>query len=113
MDDVTRKPTVGEVVHYVSFGTPGGEYQSRCRAAFISELGQWVTVNTEPRASYDKSEGRAIRYAEQWYYSDAAALFVVNPTGVFFNGAGPVGCKHDESERAGGTWHWPDERCQP
>ncbi|HET9144158.1 hypothetical protein [Actinophytocola sp.] len=123
MDDATRKPFVGEPVHYVSFGTPGGEYRSRCRAAFITELGQWVTVNTEPRASYDRSEGRPIRYAEQWFYADAAALFVMNPTGVFFNGAGPVACKHDElpprdrivagerAEHLPGTWHWPDEWC--
>lgn len=37
--DVTR-PHVGDQVHYVSFGTPGGEYSSRCRAAFVTEVGQ-------------------------------------------------------------------------
>lgn len=102
-----RIPAVGDVVHYVSFGTPGGEYSSRCRAAMVTEVGQWITMKITPRESYDKSEGRAIRNVEQWYYHDAAALAVLNPTGMFFNGAGQTACKHDESERVGGTWHWP------
>lgn len=33
-----QKPSVGRVVHYVSYGTPGGEYQSECRAAVVTEL---------------------------------------------------------------------------
>lgn len=109
--DLTR-PHVGDQVHYVSYGTPGGEYTSRCRAAFVTEVGQWVTVETTPRESYDKSEGRPIRHAEQWFYSDAVALCVLNPTGVFFGGgAGPgtVACLHNGSEHTGGTWHWVGE----
>jgi len=50
-------PSVGRVVHYVSYGTPGGEYQSRCRAAVITE------VET----------------------ADVVCLAVLNPTGVFFD----------------------------
>lgn len=30
------KPSVGRVVHYVSYGTPGGEYTSECRAAIVT-----------------------------------------------------------------------------
>lgn len=111
------KPRVGDHVHYVSYGTPGGEYHSLCRAAIIAEVGQWVTVETETPPSSDRSEGRPIRTLEQWWYAEACALAVINPTGVFFNGAGAVACKRDElpppdkivsGERATylpGTWH--------
>ena len=51
------KPSVGRIVHYVSYGTPGGEYTSECRAAIITE------TNT----------------------SDTVGLAVLNPTGMFFN----------------------------
>lgn len=36
VDEVLRA-TVGRVVHYVSYGTPGGEYLSVCRAAVVAE----------------------------------------------------------------------------
>lgn len=102
------RPTVGRMVHYVSFGTPGGEYGSKCRAAVVTEVGQWLTVETSTPDSFDRSEGRPIRVAEQWWFDDAVALAVLNPTGMFFNGAGEVACRHDETEHAGGTWHWPE-----
>lgn len=105
-------PSVGKIVHYVSYGTPGGEYQSQCRAAVITEVGQWVAVNEIKPDSYSASEGRPIRYLEQWFYADAVALTVFNPTGLFFNGAGPVACKYmepvDGQPLVGGTWHWPE-----
>lgn len=111
----TIRPSVCRLVHYVSYGTPGGEYHSRCRAAVIAEVGQWITVETTKPASYDRSEGRPIRVLEQWWYDDACALAVFNPTGVFFNGAASVACRHDEGvESEGervyqpGTWHWPE-----
>jgi hypothetical protein len=50
-------PSVGRIVHYTSFGTPGGEYESTCRAAVITE------VDT----------------------SDTVGLAVLNPTGIFLN----------------------------
>lgn len=31
-----RKPSISGSVHYVSYGTPGGEYTSQCRAAIIT-----------------------------------------------------------------------------
>lgn len=70
-------PSVGRIVHYVSYGTPGGEYSSQCRAAIISEA----------------RDG-----------TDRASLVVFNPTGLFFNEV----CFHDEDEKRGGTWHWPE-----
>jgi hypothetical protein len=40
-------PSIGSIVHYVSYGTPGGEYRSECRAAIITgiiEAGEYLTV---------------------------------------------------------------------
>lgn len=106
------RPSVGRIIHYVSYGTPGGEYPPTCRAAVITEVGQWVTVGEVKAASYDNSEGRPIRTLTQWYYSDAVALIVFNPTGVFLNGAGPVACRYHEliagESPRGGTWHWSE-----
>lgn len=53
-------PSVGRIVHYVSYGTPGGEYTSECRAA--------VVTHTDPKG-------------------DTVDLAVLNPTGMFFNRA--------------------------
>ena len=100
------QPRVGAPVHYVSYGTPGGEYRSRCRAAVVTEVGQWIT--TDETGDWPDGDGRPVRRLEQTFYDDAAALFVTNPTGVFFNGAGTVACKHDPSHH-GGTWHWAGE----
>jgi hypothetical protein len=95
------------MVHYVSYGTPKGEYTSQCRAATVTEVGQWVTVDTTTPESFSTSEGRPVRNLEQWWYEDALGLTVHNPTGVFFN-SGDVAIKHDEITKAGGTWHWPE-----
>jgi len=76
----TARPSVGRIVHYVSYGTPGGEYTSQCRAAIVTEV-----VPNEP-------DGVEI-----------VSLCVLNPTGIFFND-----CQHDEDEKLGGTWHWPE-----
>jgi hypothetical protein len=69
--DTTRskqvKPSIGRVVHYVAYGTPGGEYPSTCRAAIIPEV-------EEP----DNAES-------------AVGLCVLNPTGMFFNRLVPFG----------------------
>lgn len=52
------KPSVGRIVHYQSYGTPGGEYKSLPRAAVITEV-----------------------------HGDAShvSLCILNPTGLFFN----------------------------
>ena len=75
-------PSVGRTVHYVSFGTPGGEFPAKiCRAAIVTE-------------TYDAGVGFAI---------EAVGLCVLNPTGLFFNRNVP----HDE-EKTPGSWHWPE-----
>lgn len=96
-------PSVGRIVHYVSYGTPGGEYASRCRAAVIADVGCWVTVDTQNLVPHNATEGHRARDLRQWFIEDSCTLAVLNPTGEFFNE-----CRHDEDEKRGGTWHWPE-----
>lgn len=53
----TLTPTVGRMVHYTSYGTPGGEYPVTCRAAVVTEA-----INR-----------------------DTVSLAVLNPEGMYFN----------------------------
>lgn len=71
----TDERTVGNTVHYVSYGTPGGEYTRQCRAAIVTARG-----------------------ADEGQY---AALAVLNPTGLFFD----TDCRRSEGSQTGGTWH--------
>jgi len=51
------KPSVGRIVHYVAYGTPGGEFPAGvCRAAIVTEV-----------------------------ESLGVGVCVLNPTGQFFN----------------------------
>lgn len=53
-----KVPTVGESVHYVAYGTPGGEFPAGvCRAAVITEVS----------------------------LSHGVSVCVLNPSGLFFN----------------------------
>lgn len=51
------KPTVGRMVYYKSYGTPGGEFPSVDRAAIITDVAS----------------------------DDVVSLCIINPTGLFFN----------------------------
>lgn len=76
-----QKPTIGQIVHYVSYGTPGGAYSSTCRAAVVTEI---------------NSQGAD----EAW----RVGLAVLNPEGMFFNRDVP-----HSNAYTGGTWHVPAE----
>jgi hypothetical protein len=82
-----QKPSIGRIVHYQSFGTPGGEYPSVCRAAIITAVDDYQPQNP----------GEHIHVGH-------VSLCVLNPEGQFFNRA----VLQDEEERKGGTWHWPE-----
>jgi len=56
---MSQAPSIGRVVHYHSYGTPGGEYLPEPRAAVITGIN-------------DAEEQRV-------------HLAVLNPTGMFFN----------------------------
>lgn len=90
------QPTVGRIVHYVSYGTPGGEYTSQCRAAVVTAVQTFTTRSAGRTATGAHDVTEVDRYT--------ADLFVMNPTGVFLN----QGCEQDEDGKRGGTWHWPE-----
>ncbi len=83
-----QQPSIGRVVHYVSYGTPNGEYKSECRAATVTEVGADGPVG----------------------------LCVQNPSGLFFHPLADGGCKYDPGTEndwnattySGGSWHWPE-----
>lgn len=54
-----QKPSVGRIVHYISYGTPNGEFKPEHRAAIIT-------------AVHDESD-------------EQVDLCVLNPTGMYFN----------------------------
>lgn len=91
---------IGRTVHYVSYGTKNGEYAPECRAAIITEVGQWVTVKEE-------TDHPGHRRLEQEWHPEACSMSVHNPTGVFFNSGG-VPIEHDEETKKPGSWHWPE-----
>lgn len=75
---MTTMPTVGRIVHYVSYGSAGGKFPKTCRAALVTEV------------SAQRSD-------------DQIGLAVLNPTGVFFDRQ----VRQSEDDHKGGTWHWP------
>jgi hypothetical protein len=76
-------PSIGRMVHYVAYGTPGGEYAAGAhRAAIIVEV---------PEVEAGANEGLAVKLA------------VFNPTGIHWNTAW-----FDETGTRPGTWHWPE-----
>lgn len=85
---MNQRPTVSRTVHYVSYGTPGGEYTSECRAAIVTAVDdyQYPALN---------EDGTHIGHV---------SLCVLNPEGMFFNKT----VRHDEADKRGGTWHWPE-----
>ncbi len=78
---MTQQPTVGRIVHYQSYGTPGGEYLPEPRAAIITEV--------KPAPEPDMGD---------W----VASLAVINPTGLFFKENLPYA-----EEPTPGHWNWP------
>ena len=82
-----QTPSIGRAVHYVAYGTPGGEFPAGAhRAAVITEVYAMPTREDADRISTD------------------AGLCVFNPTGLFFNRHIP----YDPTGKTPGTWHWPE-----
>lgn len=106
---MTQTPSIGRIVHYHSYGTPGGEFLPEPRAAVITEIVE----------------------ASERVHAPVVSLAVLNPTGMFFNrdvhhhdgretpGAADCpnkaghgapfrycACGWIEASYKGGTWHW-------
>jgi hypothetical protein len=74
------KPSVGRIVHYQSYGSPGGEYKSEPCAAIVTAL-------------FSDSETTGV-----------ISLCVINPTGLFF----PTWVAHAPDDvPTPGCWNWP------
>jgi len=113
---VTGKAAVGKVVHYTSYGAPGGGYTRQCRAATITEVGGWRTVGTSTVNTGEQDQRR--RTLVQEWDPDMMGLVVHNPTGTFNNTMvpyhpGEMGTEDpqmcDGLEHPGGSWHWSGE----
>jgi hypothetical protein len=74
---------VGRIVHYVAYGTPGGEYPAgKRRAAIVVEVIRRLPTEIE--------------------IEPEVTLCVFNPTGMHWT-------KAPYSEKpVPGTWHWPE-----
>jgi hypothetical protein len=97
---MSTAPSIGRIVHYHSYGTPGGEYQPEPRAAIITEIHwndgaggeDWRGVMQEARPGDDQA-------AE---YIGSISLAVLNPSGMFFNEY----VDYSEEPKPG-CWSWP------
>jgi len=79
-------PSVGRIVHYVAFGSPGGEYPSGAhRAAIITEV-----LGNRPILPDD--------YIGMW-----VKLAIFNPEGIHFKEV-----YFDNDVKQAGTCHWPE-----
>lgn len=84
--DLGPMPTVCRMVHYVAFGTPGGEYTAGAhRAAIITEV------------PHGNKEAKTLRQV---------SLLICNPTGIHFREF----VSQDEGKKKAGTWHWPCQK---
>jgi len=73
-----KVPSVGRIVHYYAYGTPGGEFPAGvARAAIVTEVDEPDSIVSP------------------------VGLAVLNPTGLFFNRHIPFG------PTLPGHWGWP------
>jgi hypothetical protein len=79
------KPSIGRIVHYQSYGTPGGEYLPQPRAATITDV---------------RHNGSDADPADERTYQ--VRLFIMNPDGVFFSPWLTF-----NADAAPGSWRWP------
>lgn len=91
-----QKPSIGRMVHYVAYGTPGGEYAAGAhRAAIITEV--YEKGNMPP-------SGNVIQLDADGHCT-SVGLIIFNPTGHHWRQSVPY---DDSPTPKPGTWHWPE-----
>ena len=80
---MTQVPSIGRIVHYHSYGTPGGEYPPEPRAAIVTAIPDSIPAHWAGR-------------------EHPVSLCVPNPTGMFFNEL----VAFSEAPQPG-HWSWP------
>lgn len=73
-----QRPSLGAAVHYVSHGSPNGEYAAECKAAIVTGV---PPVTRAPA-------------------SRGVDVIVLNPSGIFFKRV------LQDDAKAPGTWHY-------
>ncbi|MET4095125.1 hypothetical protein [Arthrobacter sp. UYCu712] len=100
---MTQQPSVGRIVHYHSYGTPGGEFRPEARAAIITAVHWSDTADGEDWQGIEQGvEQPDSEIREAPDYIDSISLAVLNPTGMFFNENVPF-----SDVPAPGHWSWP------
>lgn len=82
---MSQAPSIGRIVHYHSYGTPGGEYLPEPRAAIITDIAPPIA----------RPGGATVPNMR-------VGLAVLNPTGMFFNQSVPFA-----EDPTPGHWSWP------
>lgn len=85
---MTQAPSIGRIVHYHSYGTPGGEYLPEPRAAIITAI---IDPSTPPSPLFYGADGHP-----------RVSLAIMNPTGMHFN----LDVSFAEEPKPG-HWSWP------
>ena len=85
---MSQKPSVGRIVHYVSYGSPNGEFKPEHRAAVVTQI---HPGETDPQGNVTPVD-------------NAVKVCVLNPTGIFFS----EWLYEDPTGTIGGSWHWPE-----
>lgn len=88
-----QQPTVGRIVHYQAYGTPGGEYPSVPRAAIVTQVLVETPLMGGSEVGDDEPEA---------VFKGKVGLAILNPTGMFFNPSVPY-----SEEPKPGCWSWP------
>jgi len=110
------QPTIGRIVHYQSYGTPGGEYLPEPRAAIITEVQHVIDSEAMVgiEGTYEHGGGDRDQFVQQIAgreirtpFADLpkktlVGLCVLNPTGMFFNPGVPFA-----ETPTPGHWNWP------
>ena len=110
-----KQPSVGAIVHYQSYGTPGGEYLPEPRAAIITEV-KYI-ADTDALKGLDgviEMDGNGSKFIQSFAGREfvtpiedlpkkvLVSVCVLNPTGMFFKEEIPFAANPTP-----GHWNWP------